>query len=101
MTRKLKRAEFWLRRRSHLPVFVVGAVVVLLLFFNEETSISLNMEYERQINDLRREIQLCRDSAEYYRRKREAILSDNNDLEHVAREQYHMQRPSEDVYLVR
>ncbi len=87
--------------RSHLPLLIVGTVVILLLFFNEETSLSLNMKYDNEIRDLKSEIKSNIDSAEYYRAKREAILSGTQDLEAIAREQYHMQRPTEDVYVIR
>ena len=90
-----------MRRKSHLPVILIGSLVVLLLFFNEETSIRLNVEYQNEINDLRREIKLNKDSADYYRARRLSIENGASDLEEVAREQFHMQRPSEDVYLVK
>lgn len=90
-----------MRRKSHLPVIIIGTLVVMLLFFNEETSVKLNMEYQNRINELQREIKLNEDSAAYYRARREAIETGKADLEHVAREQFHMQRPTEDVFLVR
>ncbi len=96
-----KKASFWVRRRSHIPLLLVGGLVVALLFYNEDASVSLNMEYERQINALKREIKECRDSAAYYRARREALEAGESDLEHVAREQYHMQRPTEDVFLLK
>lgn len=101
MGRKSKKLSFWMRRRSHLPVIVIGSLIVLLLFFNEETSVKLNMEYQNQINELQRQIKLNDDSAEYYRQRRHAIETGQADLEQVAREQFHMQRPSEDIYLIK
>lgn len=89
-----------MRRRSHLPVIILGSLVVLLLFFNEETSVKLNVEYQNRINELTREIRLNEDSAAYYRARRHAIESGSSDLEEVAREQFHMQRPTEDVFLI-
>ncbi len=90
-----------MRRKSHLPVLIIGTLVVLLLFFNEETSVKLNMEYQNRINELQQEIKLNEDSASYYRSRREAIETGTSDLEHVAREQFHMQRPTEDVFLIK
>lgn len=87
--------------RAHLPLLLIGSVVILLLFFNEETSVSLNSKYDAEIRNLNAEIRSNRDSAEYYRAKRNAILSGTHDLETIAREQYHMQRPTEDVYIIR
>ncbi len=101
MKKTAKKVSFWVRRRSHLPVLIIGSLVVLLLFLNEETSVKLNVEYQNQINELQKEIKLNNDSAAYYRARREAIEKGNADLEAVAREQFHMQRPSEDVFLIK
>ena len=101
MGKKLKKFNFWFRRKSHLPLIVIGSIVVLLLFFNDETSLALNMKYEKEINRLSLEIKECKDSAAYYRRQREAIIHDSGDLEHLARERFHMQRPTEDVYILK
>ncbi|MCH5227192.1 MAG: hypothetical protein J1F16_05170 [Muribaculaceae bacterium] len=82
-------------------MILIGTLVVMILFFNDETSLALNMKYEKEINRLSLEIKECRDSAAYYRRQREAILHDSQDLEHLARERFHMQRPNEDVYILK
>lgn len=97
---KIKKASFWVRRRSHLPIIVIGTVIVLLLYFNEDTSLTLNMEYEKRIAELKQEIRLNRDSTEYYRTHRRAIQSGEADLEYMAREHFRMQRPTEDVFII-
>ena len=75
--------------------------MIAVLFFDEDTSISLNMAYDRQIYRLKEEIKQNRDSAAYYRSQREALVTGTHDLEHLAREQYHMQRPTEDVFILK
>ena len=75
-------------------------MIVLLLFINEGTSLSRNIEYQKRISELKAEIKQCNDSAAYYKEKKEAILRGGAPLEYVAREQYHMQRPTEDVFLI-
>ncbi|MDE5774402.1 MAG: hypothetical protein K2H86_08110 [Muribaculaceae bacterium] len=97
----MKKILWWVRRRSHLPMIIIATVVVLVLFFNEDTSVELNVQYQKQINELKREIDRNLDSAEYYKSRRLAIEHGEADLEHIAREQYHMQRPSEDVFLIK
>lgn len=73
----------------------------MVLLFNEDTSVTLNMEYDKEINELTREIEMCRDSAAYYRSQREALIHGEDNLEHLAREKFHMQRPNEDVYILK
>lgn len=101
MGRRIKRINLWLRRKAHLPLLIIGVLVVLLLFINEDTSLKLNMEYEKEIKSLKQEIRMCQDSALYYRQKHDAVLKSAVDLEYAAREQYHMQRPTEDVYIIK
>lgn len=96
-----KKASFWVRRRSHLPILLIGGLVVMLLYFNDETSWSQNMEYDKRISELKQKIKLERDSTEYFRTRRTAIESGQTDLEHMAREQFRMQRPTEDVYIIK
>lgn len=101
MSGKLKKMNFWVRRRSHIALVLILGLVVVILFFNEDTSYKLNMEYQQQINELQTEIKQCQDSAAFYRARREALLTGTEELEHIAREEYHMQKNSEDVYLIR
>ena len=101
MGKKFKKVNFWIRRKSHIPLIAIGSLVVAVLFLNDETSMALNMKYEKEINRLSLEIKDCRDSADYYRRQREALLHDSQDIEHLARERFHMQRPNEDVYILK
>lgn len=91
--------EFWRRRRSAIPFLLIATVIVVMLFLNEETSVKTNMEYEARIHELKTEIQSNLDSAEYYRTHRLAIENGEDDLERLARERYHMQRPTEDVFI--
>lgn len=101
MGRNLKKFSFWIRRRSGLPVLIVGGIIVIMLLFNDETSISLNIQYQKDITRLKQEIKLNYDSAQYYKDKRESILKGGTDLERIAREQYHMQKTSEDIFLIK
>ena len=90
---------FWKRRKGAIPFIVIATVIVVVLFLNEETSVKNNMEFETRINDLKKEIKHNRDSAQYYKEHRLAIENGEGDLERLARERYHMQRPTEDVFV--
>ena len=52
MSKRIKKLNFWVRRKSHFTLIAVGSVVVLLLFFNEDTSMKLNMKYQEEIKSL-------------------------------------------------
>ncbi|MDE7402374.1 MAG: hypothetical protein K2M87_03050 [Muribaculaceae bacterium] len=101
MSKKIKRFNFWIRRKSHLAVISIGALVIALLFLNEDASWEHNMEYQEKIKSLNEQIRACNDSAEYYRRQREKLLTGTAELEQIAREEYRMQKPTEDVYVIK
>ena len=101
MSSKIKRLNFWVRRRSHLAVIAIGTLVITLLFLNEDASWEHNMEYQEQIKALNEEIRACNDSAAYYRTQREQLLTGTEELEQIAREEYRMQKATEDVYIIK
>lgn len=101
MSGKAKKMNFWVRRRSHIAVLAIGGLTILMLFFNEDASWKKNMEYQEEIKSLNEQIKQCRDSADYFRQRREQLLTGTERLEQIAREEYRMQKPTEDVYILR
>lgn len=81
-----------------LPFIVLATIIIVVLILNEETSIKKNMELDAQINTLKAQIQLNKDSAEWYHQRRISVENGEDDLEQLARERYHMQKPTEDVF---
>lgn len=101
MSNKIKKFNFWVRRRSHIAVIAIGALVIAMLVLNEDASWQHNMEYQEQIKGLNEQIKSCRDSAEYFREQRRRLLTGTEELEQLAREEYRMQKPTEDVYILK
>lgn len=101
MGRRLNRISWWIRRQSYLSVLLVAGAVIVLLFSNEETSMTRSRELDKEITTLKGAIAAARDSAEYYKQARKRLETTTEDLERVARENYGMQRPTEDVYIVK
>ncbi|MDE6306423.1 MAG: septum formation initiator family protein [Muribaculaceae bacterium] len=88
----------WLRRYVSLTLIVVVAFVFFVLFFNDN-SILQSFEYNRQIQSLKDEIRSNEDTLRYYQELNDRLDTDPETMERIVREQYHMQRPSEDVYV--
>lgn len=88
----------WLKRYVSVPLIAVVAFVVFVLFFNENSMIK-SYDYSTEIRSLERQIVQCEDTLRYYRELNRRLDSDPQELERIVREQYHMQRPSEDVYI--
>lgn len=95
-----RKATYWIRRSANIPLLIIGVFFVVLLLLNEDASFSQSMIYEKEIVRLKKEIKENEDSAAYYRSRRLAIERGDDALEFIAREQYHMKRPTEDVFLL-
>jgi cell division protein FtsB len=95
----MKKIFTWCRRYISLTfIFVIG-FVLMVLFFNDN-SILKSMEYNARITELKQEIQSNRDTMEYYHRLNHSLNTDKETMERIVREQYHMQRENEDVYII-
>ena len=73
--------------------------MLFVVFFNEN-SYSRSAELQEEINALEAEIKENNDTMQYYRRLNAGLDTDPVALERIVRENYHMQRVNEDVYIV-
>lgn len=89
----------WCRRYVSLMFLAILAFVLYVLFFNENSYGRLH-ELNTQIKELRSEIKSNRDTMEYYLEKNRMLDTDPAEMERIVREQYHMQREGEEVYVV-
>lgn len=87
-----------MRRYITLPLLIAVAYIVFVLFFNENSYFK-SMEYQEEIDRLEAEIKANTDTMLYYQHLNASLSSDPAELERIVREQYHMQRPGEDVYI--
>lgn len=94
----IQRAYHWCKR--YLSFTLLGAIAVAgyVLFYNDN-SLLHTYDQEREIEEIKQQIAQAQDTLEYYRQLNASLNTDPQTLERVVREQYHMQRPDEDVYL--
>ena len=101
MTMKERFENFWIwcRRYITFPLMVAAAYIVFVLFFNEN-SYSRSARLQDEIDELEAQIKENTDSMLFYQRLNRSLDSDPQTLERIVREQYHMQRVDEDVYII-
>ena len=99
MKQQLDRCVTWCRRYISVTFVIVLAFVFFVLFFNDN-SVMHSFELNQRINELELEISENEDTLQHYRRLNRALNTDAETMERIVRENYHMQRPSEDVYIV-
>lgn len=90
----------WMRRYLAIPTLAAIALVVYMVFFGEH-SISRKIEYQAQIDSLQECLRVQGDSLAYYKDLNWRISTDPELMEQVVREQYNMNRPNEDVFIIR
>ncbi len=94
MTKPMKKVFMWCRRYLSVTFLILITFVVIVLFFNDNSFVK-SVEYTT-----RKEIRDNEDTLLYYRRMNHALDTDPETMERIVRENYHMQRENEDVYLV-
>lgn len=82
-----------------LMFIAVTAFVLYVLFFNENSYGRYN-ELHNQAKRLRSQIAMEEDTLAYYRALNRRLETSPAEMERIVREQYFMQRPYEDVYIV-
>lgn len=88
----------WFKRYFSVSAVVALAFMAFVLFFNDN-SVSKSYEYASEIRRLEERISQYEDTLRLYQQLNRRLDSDPQELERIVREQYHMQRPSEDVYI--
>lgn len=94
-----RRTTFgWIRRYlSWTLLLIVGGVLYVLVF--NENSYERKIELNNRISALEDSIKSTTDTLMYYRDLNAHIDTDPATMERVVREEFHMVRPNEDVYI--
>lgn len=92
------RKSRWVPQWFSVSLLIIVCALVYILFLQENNYFVTN-ENRKKINELKEEIQINLDSANYYSQKSRELNTGRELLEKVAREQYYMKRPNEDVYV--
>lgn len=83
-------------RRKYLITVVAFAVIIGFL---DENSLFRRLAYEREISQLKEEIEKYRADYEENNKRLNELNSNPDAIEQVAREKYLMKKPNEDIYV--
>lgn len=98
MKTDIRQSTRWFRRYFSLINIGVIAIVIYMIFFSD-TSVLNKIEYQRVIDSLRYEVQVNRDSMQYYKQLNSRLSTDPEIMEQVVRERHNMKRADEDVFI--
>ena len=95
-------AEIFQFVKSKLNKYWITVIAGLVLtFLVGEYSIFNRIAYDRDISQLRSKIEYYDQQNQEIRQSLKELHSDNESLEKLAREQYQMVKPDEDLYLIK
>lgn len=88
----------WSFIRKHKYMITIGTLA-LIIGFLDENSLYRRFKYEREISQLKKEIEKYRAEYEESTRRLNELQSNPDAIEQIAREKYLMKKPNEDIYV--
>lgn len=93
--------NFYLRIKPFLNKYVITIVVfVVFIVFIDDNNVIRRVQYEMEIRQLRKEIRYYEQARDESSKRLEKLHSSDSELERVAREDYLMKKPNEEVFIV-
>ena len=75
-------------------------IFLVITFFIGDSTIMHRISYDQQIDQLERRIEQVTKEKESNLEKLKALQSDNETLERFAREEFHMTKPDEELFII-
>lgn len=100
MSIKSKKTKKKLWGLNSLQVGVLVAVVVMLFLFSEN-NIKKRVDSDREIRNLKNQIEFYRGKIKEDRSKLHELRSDKENLEKFARENYFMKKENEEIFIIK
>ena len=79
---------------------IVLLVLMVMLFFFSDSSVTKRIRYQTQIRNLEEQIEFYRNQTNIDKEKLNELQSNKEDLEKFARENFLMKKEGEDVFIV-
>lgn len=92
------REKKWFSLLTNMYILVLTAFVIWMLFF-DTNSLLIHLELKKQINKLEKQQEFLREEIANDKKILEK-LSDPDELEKFAREQYYLKKKNEEIYLI-
>lgn len=89
----------WLKPFLNKYLITCLVFVVFVVFVDENNAIK-RWKYQKEISGLKKEIRHYRDMSEKSEKQLKRLQSVDAELERVAREEYLMKKPNEEVFLI-
>jgi cell division protein FtsB len=92
---------FSLAKNKLNKYWITAVIFISISFFMSENTILKGFSYRWQIHQLKEDIEYYTKQKEENQQKLNALRSDKESLEKLAREQYRMVKPNEDLFIIK
>jgi len=93
--------KFYVLIKPYVNKYIITLIVfVIFIVFIDENNVIRRVQYEIQIKALRKEIRHYEVMRDLNSKRLEKLHSSDSELERVAREDYLMKKPNEEVFIV-
>lgn len=99
MEKQFEHKKFTFLGLNKYQLFILSALVAMLFFFSD-SSVMRRIKYDREIRELKSQIQHYRNQIDTDKKKLHELQSDKNNLEKFARENYLMKKENEEVFII-
>ena len=97
----MKMVEFFNKYKGKVNKYWLAVIIFFIItFVLGDGTLQKRFAYDKEINRLNKEIEYYTNMKEENQHKLEALQSDNESLEKLAREQYQMKKPDEDLFII-
>lgn len=94
--------EFYNKYLSWINVYWLVTIIFCVLTLTAgDSSLYMRYQYDEKIRGLEKEIKMYQGEIEENREKLESLQKDKEGLERFAREEYHMKKANEDLFLIK
>lgn len=94
--------EFYNKYLSWINIYGLVLIAFFILTLTAgDSSLYRRYQYDEKIRSLEKEIKMYQIEIEENRQKLDHLHTDKEGLERFAREEYHMKKPNEDIYLIK
>ncbi|MDR2057361.1 MAG: septum formation initiator family protein [Dysgonamonadaceae bacterium] len=91
----------WLEIFNKINKYWLAAIIFFIItFVIGDSTLKKRIDYNNEITRLKKEIEYYTKQKEETLQKLDALNSDNENLEKLAREQYQMKKSNEDLYII-
>lgn len=94
--------NIWNQIKPYANKYVITIIIfVIIIVFLEDDNVVKRISYDRKISNLEEEIEYYKSISKKSEKEIRYLNASDDELEKIAREQYLMKKPNEEIYIIK